>query len=177
MNVQSLWNHRCIYQMSWTRYSALITAIANQVRAADLKPDIIIGIAKGGLVPCVTLSHILEIQQFGAIYIRHNQSSSPFPCRDGAELFWSYVGRSRGLNVLIVDDIIGTGETLRLATEIIQSDGPKSIITASLVVNRNGGQSPDFCGIEVDDWILFPWESRESALKRSDEANLSLVDI
>lgn len=68
--------------------------------------------------------------------------------------------------VLLVDDIVGSGETLREVKDLLVRFKPNSIITASLTVNldnlKDEGLKPDILGEEVRGWIIFPWENNRS---------------
>ncbi|KAK7011575.1 hypoxanthine-guanine phosphoribosyltransferase-like isoform X3 [Biomphalaria glabrata] len=58
----------------------------------------------------------------------------------------------KGKNVLVVEDIIDTGRTMKQLLELLESVGPKSVKVASLLVKRtkdNVGYRPDYIGFEV----------------------------
>ncbi|XP_050418337.1 hypoxanthine-guanine phosphoribosyltransferase isoform X4 [Patella vulgata] len=57
-----------------------------------------------------------------------------------------------GKNVLIVEDIIDTGKTMKKLLEVLQKHNPKSIKVASLLTKRRPGDGvykPDYLGFEV----------------------------
>lgn len=58
-----------------------------------------------------------------------------------------------GKNVLIVEDIIDTGRTIKELLRLLKAYHVKSAKVASLIVKRTAGNSyrPDFCGFEVPD--------------------------
>ncbi|KAH9520074.1 hypoxanthine phosphoribosyltransferase 1 [Bulinus truncatus] len=58
----------------------------------------------------------------------------------------------KGKNVLVVEDIIDTGRTMKQLLELLDSVGPKCVKVASLLVKRtkdNVGYTPDYIGFEV----------------------------
>lgn len=57
-----------------------------------------------------------------------------------------------GKNVLIVEDIVGTGKTMRALLNNIEKHKPNMIKVASLLVKRTSqpdGYRPDYCGFEI----------------------------
>ena len=67
-----------------------------------------------------------------------------------------------GARVLVVDDIVGTGVTARLVTEHLETLGVRQLRFAALARNAKAATfTPDFCPLEVDNWVVFPWEPHE----------------
>jgi hypoxanthine phosphoribosyltransferase len=64
----------------------------------------------------------------------------------------------RGKNVLIVDDILDTGETLRAVVREVAAMEPKSLKTCIFVVKKRPRSveiSPDYAGFEIpDDFVV-----------------------
>ncbi|CDQ83352.1 unnamed protein product [Oncorhynchus mykiss] len=59
-----------------------------------------------------------------------------------------------GKNVLIVEDIIDTGKTMKTLLQLLKQYNPKMVKVASLLVKRTPrsvGYTPDFIGFEVPD--------------------------
>ncbi len=67
------------------------------------------------------------------------------------------IGEVAGRHVLIVEDIIDTGRTLKIAVAAIQSLGPASVRTAALIdkpSRREVEIDAEFTGFRVDDIFL-----------------------
>src|SRR3989337_221171 len=63
-----------------------------------------------------------------------------------------------GKNVLIVDDITDTGESMKIATEFTKKLNPKQIRTATIFHIRTSKFVPDYYGREIDwVWVMWPW--------------------
>ena len=172
-----LWSHRCIYLLTWGRFEEIIQVLFDEIIQSGFRPNAIVSIAKGGLVAGVKLAHLFDIPQFGVIYIEHNKTSDLFPERDVPKMHWSEIPRIENSRVLIVDDIVGSGETMELASNVTRTYAPLSIKTASLVVNSNSNRYPDFFALEVDDWIVFPWESTTELHMTADVEGLPIVEV
>jgi hypoxanthine phosphoribosyltransferase len=108
-------------------------------------PDIIIGLARGGLVPGVYLSHLLGI---------------PFKALNKDELFQN--SKFEYPNALIIDDINDTGRTLADFNSKY-SDLFDMVRYAVIVNNESSSFDVDYYGcrynkLEENDWFVFPWE-------------------
>lgn len=60
-------------------------------------------------------------------------------------------------NILIVEDIIDTGNTMKKLLKIVSDHNPKSVKVCSLLVkraSRSNGYKPDYVGFEVPDKFL-----------------------
>lgn len=63
-----------------------------------------------------------------------------------------------GKNVLIVDDITDTGESMMLAKEFVEKLNPKEIRTATIFHIRTSKFVPDYYSREIDwVWVMWPW--------------------
>jgi Hypoxanthine-guanine phosphoribosyltransferase len=79
----------------------------------------------------------------------------------------------RGKSVLVVDDTVDTGETLLLVSEhLIKNRGASSVQIASLFVKLWAKVKPNFYVKEVDYWIVFPWELRESDMEEYESKSI-----
>jgi len=76
------------------------------------------------------------------------------------------IERISGKKVLIIDDIVGTGETLSLLIQKINTCNPKEIKSVIIVQNDNNFEKsslynnlkPNYLGARVRGWVIFPWE-------------------
>jgi hypoxanthine phosphoribosyltransferase len=117
-------------------------------------PTAIIGLARGGLVPAVIMSHLLNVKMFPVSYSskrgngeykEHENVLPEFP------ITW---------NILIVDDICDTGYTLREVTEHYHREG--HVVRAATLFYKEGAVvQPEFIWQTIPkdaNWIEFPWE-------------------
>lgn len=146
--------------LSWASVDDMVESLRHDIKRQivehDLKLDGIIGIARGGLVPAVMLSHALGIRQFTTVRAKQyddetHRAGQMVTSLDGS-LGLDYEGR-----YLIVDDIVDTGNTLRFFRGVL----PNSL-TCALVANRAPMEQNlvDFVARPnpEDQWIVFPWE-------------------
>jgi hypoxanthine phosphoribosyltransferase len=75
-------------------------------------------------------------------------------------------GSVAGKDVLIVDDIADTGESLRHAREYVTERDPAAVRTATLQLLHTSAFEPDFVGERLDEWawIVYPWNFIEDMI-------------
>ena len=173
----SLWACKRIYVMSWDRFESLVSQISRAMSSSGFSPDMIVGIARGGLVPAVRLMHELSLLEFGIIHIRRNTGPGCFSARVSPKLCWEQVPTETSRSILLVDDIAGTGDTLNTALASLAPSPSTQIRTATLVLNRHANFHPDYYGLLIDDWVLFPWESRDAAETEAKSRNIPIVEL
>ena len=124
-----------------------VSSIINQMARADFRPDIVIGLSRGGVVPALLVSHYFDCE----CYIRNKEDTLfdvQFPQR----------------SILVIDDINDSGNTLTIVNqELYQELELRDIKYATLINNESSSFTVDFSGIdfnrlEQSDWFVFPWE-------------------
>jgi len=159
---------------TWQDVEHQTQEILRQIQASDWRPDYVVGLTRGGLVPANLISQYLECRM----------ETLKVSLRDGAECesnLWMAEDAfghemEKPKNILIVDDINDTGATLNYIREDWPSgcfpDNPRwnevwghNVRVAVLVDNESSkNQIPvsysavDLNKAEEDCWIVFPWE-------------------
>ncbi|WP_007513724.1 MULTISPECIES: phosphoribosyltransferase [Pseudofrankia] len=159
-------------RLTWTEVAGIAATLADAV-AADGIPDVIIGIARGGLVPAVLLAHLLGLRDVRALEIAHTESDAVNAAKIDLPVLRNSMslGHLAGGNALVVDDIAGSGDTLVAAREQVVLGGAASVRTAVCLLNlanwpacrevagdRAGEQEPTYVGRRTSRWVVFPWE-------------------
>ena len=128
------------YYYQWDQYQEDICALADDL---TFEPSIVIGIARGGCVPGVQLSHLIG-KPFKAV---------TWQTRDGGVKEKYKVPEY----ALIVDDINDSGKTM---TEFTNNIEHEKYATLTLFSKRSSDYTVDFYAKEAEDdkWIVFPWE-------------------
>lgn len=144
---------------SWREIDALADRVAAAVRAAGPLPDTIVGLTRGGWVPARMLADRLGVKQMLALRAQHwGVTATPSGQAVLSELLTQ---RLEGRNVLVVDDITDTGESLQLATEHLRTLGPQSLRSAALLHIAHSKFLPEYRGEEIPRdawvWVVFPW--------------------
>ena len=141
--------------IDWGEFESAVASIAHsQIR----EPDIVVGIARGGLPGGVLLSHLFDAE-FNAIWATHYSGED----RNEEVVVENYGlnGASEDQKILLFDDIVDTGETMdEITTKWDEQDSlDLNYETASIHVKPHSGFVPDYWIAETDDWIVYPWEA------------------
>lgn len=147
--------------LSWDDISSACTRLAEEV-AGGSAPDVVVGIARGGLVPAVMIAHLLGLRDLRNVSLTRTAGDEiNAPKRPVAACGSDSLGDLRGRSVLLIDDVAGSGETIEAAAALVSSLSPARLRTAVCVVNDSnwrGGQLPDHIAIRSRRWVIFPWE-------------------
>ena len=138
-----------------TRVAELAAEIsADYANAKDL---VLVGVLKGAFILLADLSRNLTIPrtiEFIAVSSYENGSESTGAVR----LVMDVRGNIEGKHVLIVEDIVDTGHTLKYLIGIIKSHRPASVKTCALVRKAERAEvevDVDYLGFDIgDDWVV-----------------------
>lgn len=141
--------------------------IVRDIHLDDYRPDYIVGITRGGLMPAAYLSNYLKVpMKTIKVAFRDNiaQESNPKMALDAFEY----------KKILVVDDINDSGATLAWIKKDWQSynnSDPKhwdniwnnTVKFAVLIDNQASDFTVDYAGHEINkdenpEWCVFPWE-------------------
>ena len=146
--------------MDWNLFYNLARQVANKINGSGYKPDLIVGLARGGWVLARVLCDLIGVKDLVSLKVEHwGITATP----DGkAKLKYPFKVDLTGKNVLVVDDITDTGESMRVSVEYIKSLNPSEIRTAALRHITSSKFMPDYFGEEISwRWVIFPWNFTE----------------
>ena len=166
---------------SWNDVEKMCHQITVQLYNSNWRPDLIVGITRGGNVPATMLSNMLDIPA-DAIKISFRDDNKVVQSSKGlAEEAFGLKERempttARGKKILIVDDINDSGATFKALKE----DWQKSCLPDDPWWEQVWGKSVRFCTLtenlssefdqvdyysdsvnkaEEDVWLVYPWEN------------------
>jgi uncharacterized protein len=145
---------------TWADLDGWTAAVAAKVRAAGHLPEAIIGLTRGGWVPARLVADHLGVKRLLALQTAHWGVTAT---RDGhAALTERLSGSVEDAEVLVVDDITDTGESLALAVDHIRTEGrPARLETATCLHITHSKFEPTYYAEEVPAdrwvWVVFPW--------------------
>ncbi len=143
---------------SWDQLISHLMMMAVQIRARPEQPDLIVAIARGGLVPARILSDLLGLQV--ASYTV--SSYSGLKKNDDEHMSFGIGGRLDGRHVLLIDDVSDTGHTFVRAIKYLNKHGAKKITTAAVFTKPGSIHPPDIFVEETSKWIIFPFDILEN---------------
>jgi hypoxanthine phosphoribosyltransferase len=139
---------RGVLEIDWPLFGELCRALALKV-AREYDPEIILGVAKAGVIPGVVIASILQRDFFSMVVTRRSADELPV-------LVAGPPPSVKGRRVLIVDETCDTGHTLRLALNEVKGAKPAEVRTA--VSFKTGPYETDFHSFETDKFIILPWD-------------------
>ena len=143
-----------------------IRELAQQIADSDFEPDILLGIARGGLVPAGALAYALDCKNLFTISV---EFYTGVDARLDVPVMLPPFLDARDLDqakVLVVDDVADTGKTLELVHEFCGGHVAQAR-TAVLYEKPHSIIKADFAWRRTDRWINFPWSTEEPVLRRS----------
>jgi len=143
-----------ILELSWEFFGELCRVLAVRVATSGYAPDIVIGIAKAGVIPGAVVASILR-RDFYSLKISRDSGGQRTRVRP--RILSAAPPEAAGKRVLIVDEICTSGDTLRLALNALRQVGPAEIRTATSLI-KHGGYRPDYYALETDAMVVFPWD-------------------
>ena len=165
--------------MSWELFDTLAKNVAEKIKKSGFKPDFMVGLARGGWVLSRVLCDYIGVKDLVSLKVEHwGVTATP----DGkAQIKYPFDIDLTGRNVLVVDDITDTGESMIIAEEYVQSKNPKSIKTAALRHIEGSKFTPDYYGDVITwRWVVFPWNFVEdmcNIVSKASEGSSSLNDV
>ena len=145
--------------LTWDDVEVYCKKLANEIKNSDFKPEVIVGIQRGGCITAVLLSHLLNIKDFCTIGIRSTKSDDIRAQRIKPIIYDSFsLQLISGKKVLLTDDITDTGETLIEAKKELLKYGSKEVKSATIICAPASNGKVAFYGKEVKPWVVFPWE-------------------
>jgi hypoxanthine phosphoribosyltransferase len=152
--------------VDWQGYHRMIERLALQIYESNWQFDVVLSLARGGLVAGNVLCRIFD-KPLAVL------STSSYREAVGMEQGDLYIGKNIAMTqgelsgkVLLVDDLIDTGVTLAAVKEHLKQSYPAITDVRSAVLWRKGWakQEPDYCVDLLDNcpWIHQPFEAYDA---------------
>ena len=152
----------------------MLRSQAEKIRRSGFKPEIIVGITRGGWVPARILSDFLEILDLAVVRVEFYLGVAE--TRDEPVMTQGVSAVVAGKKVLVVDDVADTGKSLRLVREHIRQQGAAEVRIATVYYKPFSIVTPDYYEKETRRWVVFPWETKET-LRKIVEKNAVNVEV
>ena len=140
-----------------------IDTLVRKIKRSKVKFSYIVALSRGGLIPGVVLSHKLGLRLVPISWSTRDNQEKESNC-------WVPEDINNGHKVLVVDDIIDSGEALRTMFEDWQSSvcnklDYNNIYIASLIYNKDQSIVPKYYATKISrkkvpEWFEFWWEEK-----------------
>jgi hypoxanthine phosphoribosyltransferase len=155
--------------ISWEDYNSTVEKLAIKIADSGYKPDVLIGIMRGGAPIIDVLSRVFKLKC--AYLAVESYSGKGIEDQQGQLIFsreMSSTVKDLGGNLLLCDDLSDTGITLNRSIDWLNKYPPlkgkiKDIKTAILWKKKQSTFEADYCAIKLSNnpWIVQPFEKYE----------------
>ncbi|TXK13880.1 phosphoribosyltransferase [Microbacterium hatanonis] len=154
--------------LTWDGFGAASRDLAREILADGFVPEVVVAIARGGLLPAGSIAYGLGVKNCGALNVEFYTGigtvlDAPEVLRPALDT--EYLG---GRKVLLVDDVADSGRTLALAVKMLRERGAdmRSVV---IYTKPTTIIQPDYSWKETSLWIDFPWSAQGTVIEE-DEA-------
>jgi hypoxanthine phosphoribosyltransferase len=147
---------------TWNQIYTMLLEQSEKIQKDVCKPDVIIGVARGGTIPASILTDLLTTRQVATIRIEFYTDIAKSNTQPILKQPLSDVIDISGKKILIVDDISDSGQSLKLAKQHLTEKNVAEIKTATLYAKPTTQTLPDYVEKITDRWVVFPWEIKET---------------
>ena len=124
-------------------------------KCRDFEPEILLAVARGGLTLSHLMAQALNMRNLYTLNSIHYEGELKL---DTFNIF-NIPDVSHAKKVLIVDDIVDSGETMREILKVLKEKFPTvEFKLATLFYKKTAVLQPDSCVREANEWIDFFWE-------------------
>ncbi len=149
-----------LFFVPYDDFLADVQALAAALEGDRRRPDYIVGIGRGGLVPATYLSHRTGIRLLTLDY------SAGLPDLVAATIARLASFAQDGRSILLVDDINDSGVTIKALRALLRSHGTPAdaVRVAVLLDNVRSSERVEYRARVIDRdrdkrWFVFPWEA------------------
>ena len=121
----------------------------------DYEPDVLLAVARGGLTLAHLMAQALDMRNLYSLNSVHYEGELKL---DTFNIF-NIPDVSHAKRVLIIDDIVDSGETMEQILKILKEKFPNvEFKLATLFYKKTAVLQPDYTVKEATQWIDFFWE-------------------
>lgn len=152
--------------LTWDGFGNANRELAQQIVDDGYDPEIIVAVARGGLVPAGALSYSMGVKLSDAINVEFYtdvNETLPDPVLLEPLLDTNSI---KGRRVLVVDDVADSGRTLQLVLKLLESHGAE-VRSAVIYAKSRSVVSPTYVWKHTNEWIVFPWSAEPPVTKQA----------
>ena len=138
----------------------MLLSLAVKIKSSGYKPDVIVGVSRGGWPPARIMSDLLEnssvanmrVEFYKDIGVRSKKPRITQPVT-------ADVTRKK---VLVVDDVSDTGHSLKAVVNHLKRKSTREVKVCTIYMKPHSVFRPDYFARTTRKWIIFPWERLKS---------------
>ena len=128
---------------SWRQIKNYVKDIANQIEVSGFKPDVFLAFPKGGLIVADLLGHRFNNDMdIAAIFTKRTFDNEKKEIVYHIRTTYTELESLKGKNILIVDDVLENGKTLREVIALLERNEVNRNNIKSAILGRSIGVHP-----------------------------------
>ncbi|MEM0360013.1 MAG: phosphoribosyltransferase [Candidatus Diapherotrites archaeon] len=149
--------------ISWKKFDSLCRQLAKQVEK-EFKPELIVAISRGGLVPAQIISHCIknsELYVIKADYYKDDTAKKDMKWNTEPLITQKLDRQVEGKKILVVDEVTDSGATALMVKKYIDSLKPGEARYLTVHWKPWSKFKPHYFAEEADGWIVYPWAKKD----------------
>jgi hypoxanthine phosphoribosyltransferase len=147
--------------VTWKDVEQCALDIVHKIKEDDFEPDIIISIARSGLIPASLVSYALGNKELYVIKTDlslEQKVGKDQEMRRKPKISQELSKDIEGMKVLVVDEMAVSGSTLQLVSDYLEMKHPAEVRFSVMYKMPWAEFEPDYYGVEKEEWPIFPWK-------------------
>lgn len=131
------------------------------MKRENFEPDLIVSIARSGLIPAALIAYTLGNKQLYVVKIDFSKTQRDGKNQDLMErpvITQELTKDVRGLKILVVDEMCVSGSTLKMMRDYMDMKQPAEVRYAVLYKQPWSEFNPNYSGREIEAWPIYPWK-------------------
>lgn len=150
------WVHPDRENLTWETFGEASRYLSQEIVDSGWMPDLIVGVARGGLIPAGAIGYAIGIKEMGAINVEFYTdigATLPEPTILNPRLDTESLTDKK---VLVVDDVADSGKTLDLVVNMLKETASE-VRSAVIYTKPTTIFEPDYSWKKTEAWINFAW--------------------
>ena len=151
---------------TWQELSELTYQLSQQILAGGHQIDRVVTLARGGWTMARALVDWLQVSDVASIGVKFHKGVGERYAQP--EVYQDLPVAVKNERILIFDDVADSGESLKFALRYLHERGVLNVVSTTLFYKPKSVIKPDYYAFETQDWVIFPYEVRESRVTLSE---------
>jgi hypoxanthine phosphoribosyltransferase len=160
---------------SWDEIYDMLLTLADMIRRDGFRPDIIVGVSRGGWPPARVMSDLLGNVELANVRVEFYRGVAEVGSEPVITQPLSMPAKDK--MVLIMDDVADTGKSLKVVRDHIMGSNARLIKIATIYYKPWSIIVPDYYARVTKRWIVFPWERKETVRNLVEKCRNSGIPI
>lgn len=144
--------------LTWDQVLSASIQLARQIKKRNGEYDRLITLGKGGWPLARILADLLQLPEAASLGISFYDGLER---KDAPILSQELPASIAGQKVILVDDVVDSGDSIEFARKYLVEQGVEKVDTAALYYKPHSSYQPDFFAESTTAWIIFPHEYLE----------------